>query len=362
MTNKFIASAFLCGALTVLFSASCYAQTSQGPTEVTIIRDNSSISAFLKKIEINLAKIVEINKKIGTSMDQIYGFLVGETPEKDVNTAAKYYFRAKGLSNNPQYSGSVQNTTKSLTNLIGYGVYAPSVDPSKASNGTSASYNAENAFGNYSTTSVDSLLTGNQYKINSANVPLLLKGDPQLASKITDNQSKAALGFIQNAALANQSMPTIKSTDDESSDVKEYLDLRKTMLSIQSVANNTLANTFVSRLPYQYDSSGKSASKLGIINNMNTEDSSNGDYWDANKKGIGSRGLLPRTLDFITRFFSMNYNLNNISKQLNRTNLQLAMLITQNTLLIQHNIGKQLYTKAQASQPTIKFKSEEEKK
>lgn len=361
MSNKFITSSLLCGALTAMLSASCYAQALQGTTKVAIVQDSSSISAFLRKIEANLAKIVGINKKIGTSVDQIYGFLVGETPEKDVNTASKYYFRAKGLSNNPQYSGGIENTTKSLTNLTGYGVYTPSVDPSKASNGVSASYNAKNAFGNYSTTSADSLLTGNQYKINAADVPLLLKGDPNLASKITDDQAKAALGFIQNAALANQSMPGIKSTDDESSDVKEYMALRKTMMSIQSVANNTLANTFVSRLPYQYDKTGETASKMKIINNMNTEDSSNSAYWDADKKGVGSRGLLPRAMDFITRFFSMNYNLNNISKQLNRTNLQLAMLITQNTLLIQHNVGKQLYDKAQTAQPAIRFKQEEKK-
>jgi len=362
MSNKFITSSLLCGALTIMLSTSCYAQPTPG--RETLVRDNTAIGWLTKisnAVGSKLGQLVSINTKINGNVSQIFNYLVGETSEKDVNTAAKYYFHAKGLSNNPQYSAGIENTTKSLTNLTGYGVYTPSVDPSKAPSGVSASYNAKNAFGNYSTTSADSLLTGNQYKINAANVPLLLKGDPNLASKITDDQAKAALGFIQNAALANQSMPTIKSTDDESSDVKDYMALRKTMMSIQSVANNTLANAFVSRLPYQYDSSGKSASKMGIINNMNTEDSSSSAYWDADKKGVGSRGLLPRALDFITRFFSMNYNLNNISKQLSRTNLQLAMLITQNTLLIQNNIGKQLYTEAQASQPAIKFKPEEQK-
>lgn len=366
MTRKLITSALLCGSLSVLLGIS-YAQTeSSGAQQVIITKDNSSISVWLKSIynsvRSDLAKLVTINQKINDNVTEISNYLIGDNPEPGVNAAAKYYLQANGLNDNAKYKSNINDTTKSLSNLTAYGVFAPTVNPAKAPEGGIPSYNAENNYGDFSTTSVNSLLSGDQYIKDANNVSLLLQGNPDSTKKINADQAKAALGFVQNAALANQAMPALENPGD-SDEAKDYIALRKTVLSIQSVANNTLANTLVSRLPYQYDAAGHSASKLNIINNMNTENTGSSQYWNAKEKGVGAKGLLPRALDFITRFFSINYNLNNISQQLSRVNLQLAMLITQNTLIIKNNVGTQLYTEAQQAKPPLQFKkSEEEQK
>jgi len=363
--HKPIVFALLAGAVTMGIGTSAYAQAAGGATSVyDRIVDGTlhGISQIVSTVKSDLDAIVQINRKINNNVSEIYSLLVKPTSSKGAPNAAKYYLQTKGLDSNAQLSNDIQNTTKSLTNLASYGKFTPNVaDPSKASpdvlTNSTASYNAADNYGNYSTTSVNSLLSKNAYNIKPGNVQLLLKGDPKQAKKIGSDQAKAALGFVQNVTLANQPIPAAENSSD-SPDAQKYMAYKKTIMSIQSIANDTLTNTLISRLPYTYDASD-AASKQDVLNKMNVEDSGNSAYWDPNKKGVGSQGLLPRALDFMTRFFSINYNLNNISKQLNRVNLQLAMLITQNTMLIQNNVGRELLIKAQESKPALKFKKEE---
>ncbi|MGD9108395.1 MAG: hypothetical protein PVI75_04410 [Gammaproteobacteria bacterium] len=350
----------LTGMMVATLAMSAYAQDQSGPAPVTDKQTHSLLGTLTSTIADKLEKLVKINSQIGSNMNEIYSLLVKPTSTKGVPDAAKYYLQSQGLNNNQQLTNNVQNTTKSLVNLTRYGDFSPSVDPKTLKTSPTvrtnltASYNAADKFGNYSTTSVDSLLSANQYNINPNAVQLLLSGNTKEANKIASDQAKAALGFVQNAALANQPIP-ILSDADKSEAGMQYTAYRRTVMAIQSIANNTLANELVSRLPYAYDTSD-TASKQNLLNQMNTADPGNSAYWDPDKDGIGSQGLLPRALDFMTRFFSINYNLNNITKQLNRMNLQLAMLISQNTLLIQNNIGKPLYEKAQQEKPKLKFK------
>jgi hypothetical protein len=362
--HKPIVFALLAGAVTMSIGTSAYAQVAGGMAvyDQTVNRTLRGISNIVSTVKSDLDAILKINQRINDNISEMYALLVKPTSSKGAPNAAKYYLQTKGLNNNTQLSNDIQNTTKSLTNLAGYGEFAPNVaDPSKASpdvlTNSTASYNAANNYGNYSTTSVNSLLSSHAYNIKPGNVQLLLKGDPKQAKKIGSDQAKAALGFVQNVTLANQPIPAAGNSSD-SPDAQKYMAYKKTIMSIQSIANDTLTNTLVSRLPYKYDASD-AASKQDVLNKMNVEDSGNSSYWDPDKKGVGSQGLLPRALDFMTRFFSINYNLNNISKQLNRVNLQLAMLITQNTMLIQNNIGRALLTAAQESKPALKFKKEE---
>lgn len=350
----------LAGMMAATLGISAYAQDQGGPAPVTDEQTHSLLGTLTSSIADKLEKLVKINSQIGSNMTEIYSMLVKPTSTKGVPNAAKYYLQSQGLDNNKQFTNSVDNTTKSLVNLTRYGSFSPSVtndklktSPSVKSNLT-ASYNAADNFGNYSTTSADSLLSTNQYGINPNAVQLLLSGNTKEANKIASDQAKAALGFIQNASLANQPIPALGDSDTSEAGI-EYAAYRKTVMSIQSIANNTLANAFVSRLPYTYDTAD-AVSKQNLLNQMNTADPGDSAYWDPDKKGVGAQGLLPRSLDFMTRFFSINYNLNNITKQLDRMNLQLAMLISQNTLLIQNNIGRALYDKAQQERPKLKFK------
>lgn len=354
---KPIALALTVGMAAVTLNLSVYAQSEQ---PVSDNQTHSLLGTLTSTIADKLEKLVKINSRIGSNITEIYSMLVKPTSTKGVPNAAKYYLQSQGLDNNKQITNSVENTTKSLVNLTRYGSFNPSVAPDKLKTSPSirsnltASYNAADKYGDYSTTSAGSLLSANQYNINPNAVQLLLSGDTKAANKIVSDQAKAAMGFIQNASLANQPIPVLDNYDKTEAGI-QYAAYRKTVMAIQSIANNTLANAFVSRLPYAYDTAD-AVSKQNLLNQMNTADPGNSAYWDPDKKGIGSQGLLPRALDFMTRFFSINYNLNNITKQLDRMNLQLAMLITQNTLLIQNNIGKALYDKAQQEKPELQFK------
>jgi hypothetical protein len=369
--NKLIVTSILCGTLAFTVSTNSFADLPIQPVydvkvDSNITSTKNSLLSVLNAIKEKAEAIVTINQKIGDNFSEIYNYLLGQNPEKDSNIASQYYIKAKGISTNSNYNKNIFNIGQSLMNLTLYGEFTSSLsddqkDSPNTTNNASASYNKMYNYGSYSTTSVDSLLSANKYDISPDDAQTLLSENQSSSSKIKAEQIKAALGFIQNASYASQGLTEIpEGQSSTNSDAKKYAAYLKTISSVQSVANDTLIRSLIARLPYTYDQKdGDGTSQLKNFTEMNVASASNSDYWNPDTDNMGSKGILPRVLEFFTRFFSINYNLDHISKQLERVNVQLAMLITQNTMEIQNNVGSQLYKAYQSSSQTVTFKKDE---
>ena len=71
-------------------------------------------------------------------------------------------------------------------------------------------------------------------------------------------------------------------------------------------------------------------SKIQLLKEINTADPSSEEYWT---DGSGSLGIIPRALVFLDSFFAINYTISRISDKIDKMNLQLSSLITQNAFL-----------------------------
>ena len=179
-------------------------------------------------------------------------------------------------------------------------------------------------------------------KKEAAGRPDMYPGDPELGEETystisagslygvdfyaSEAQRKAAEAFVQNA-VANVAFPQ----GGENGDVV----YQKTMAAIQSVAASTFVEAYTSRVKRDIQGIQEETikkSKLQLLKEMNTAESSSSDFWIGEER-IGNLGILQRALAFFDLFFALNYSLNHIFEQLEKVNLQLSLLLTQNTLL-----------------------------
>ena len=303
---------------------------------------NDTIGNVVTKI----GKVIDINTDINTQVTNIYNFLVQNNASLDVINQSYYYEAATKIddgTSSTDYQKTINDLTKTVNNMTQYGKndtknYTPEDDATTENKIQDAAYARQDIFGDFSALSSASLLSSDQ---------------------ITDsNQQKAAQAFVVNATSANLGIVPIKKANlkTPTSDAEaKYVAYQKTMAALQSIATNTYATSYANRMPVSVGSK-TTTSKLANMYQMNTSITSDDGYWH-DKDGVGQQGILPRALAFFTAFFSMNYNLNHISEQLERMNLQLAALITQNTINIQNSIGAQLAGQVQQDQPAPKFKS-----
>jgi hypothetical protein len=267
---------------------------------------------------------------IRTYLRMIYEFITQERMGPDFQPEVRYY----GFQNVvEQEKEQTDRIAKRLDNLVQYGQYTDEVDERKnyIKLAREAAISRENQFPQgYSATSAQSILGKDQYA----------EGE--------DDQKKAAIAFLQNA-VGNVMVPVLRTDNPSADKATDYIAYQRTMAAIQSVAARNVVEAYTSRIPVEYVKGSENVprevkSKLQLLKEMNTFYPADANYWS--ETGPGSLGLAQKALAFFDLFFAFNFSLNQFSEQLDKINLQLSLLITQNTLLSKLAYGDMVYSAA----------------
>ncbi len=325
-------------------------------TSISFAADIGFEKSILKTLN-NIKKILTINNpslplinaeatNIFNDIHKIYVMLT-ELPQDQGNIQARYIEEGQVLT--PFVKKQNNDLTTKFNNFIQYGQFTNAPNTSqqvstiqnmRAAEKQPHGYTASDGI-TYSTTSAQSLLSGNMY------------------SSSDKAQQNAAIDFIKNASGAYFAVPALPASGKKgivSEDRLKYAAYQKMMTAIQSLTAANFVSNYADRLPTKIDSSGQGedSSYMRLLNNMNTAEASNQDYW---KSGMGSKSLFERAQAFFTAFFSINYTLHDIDKQLRQMNLQMSATTAENALLLRETVGNQLYKAVQRQeQSQAKFK------
>jgi hypothetical protein len=292
-------------------------------TEVKTIRTHTTIIADIKAC---LDKITDAVQKIYDLINEPFS---DESAKENTEIATRYVAYSQIEDTVKPITDSI---VKKMNNLIQYGQYnADSVD--KDANFIKKNYES-------------AMKRTEPYKDQ---IPDQSTSASTLLSKTMindDAQKKAAEDFIINA-VGNIPLPREKFPSD-SDDQKKYIAYQRMASSIQSFATQSFIEDYTSRLPFTIiidkinPGANITTSKKDLLRLINTGKSTDADYW---LSGTGKAGIIPRVMTYLSSFFSINYSLNHIIDQLDKTNMLLSLITTQNTLITKTAYGDVLYEK-----------------
>ena len=141
-------------------------------------------------------------------------------------------------------------------------------------------------------------------------------------------------------------MNTARLTSDQA----QYIVLQRTLSAIQSIADYNIAESYAERLPAETTKGSPSpSSAISLLQFMDTHNPGSKAFWDS---FFGDKtNLFTRIHMMLVSFFGINYNLYKISQELEQIKLELAGIMTQNTVTLSINAIKPVSSSAQ---PTIK--------
>lgn len=255
------------------------------------------------------ALILEEIRKLTNDMKSMIDLSVTYTKLKNVNLGAADAYNELG---------------NKLHNFINFGSETKTTNPDAAQI-KKAAYNVNLEEGGFSTTNATTLLSTNDAK----------------NGEYSNKQKNAALSLIKNVSGANMGLAVPQKPSTQSSATIENANFKTTLATIQSFANQSLLDAYLARAPLPDDARGKtSSSKRKLLHELNIKPSE--DQWNA----LNKMGIFGRIKFFLDSAFATNYLLQDISDKMERNNILLSMIITQNNMNLQMQ-GQQLEKEAQ---------------
>ena len=168
-------------------------------------------------------------------------------------------------------------------------------------------------------------------------------------TSIDPNLDKRLQAYIKNLSASGFALPAM-NTARLTSDQAQYIVLQRTLSAIQSIADYNIAESYAERLPAETTKGSPSpSSAISLLQFMDTHNPGSKAFWDS---FFGDKtNLFTRIHMMLVSFFGINYNLYKISQELEQIKLELAGIMTQNTVTLSINAIKPVSSSAQ---PTIK--------
>lgn len=176
-----------------------------------------------------------------------------------------------------------------------------------------------------------------------------LEGLDRLLAKdlyTTEGDQNDAYDFVVNSVAGPEYLPPSPDSLNNSSPDRGTLKLlafHQAIASFRTTAAAVLFGNYIDRLPVSITAEdGKKilTSRHLLKRKLFLSNSNSEDYW--NQKSGANLNLFQKLSLFIDRFFSVQYALQEIISQLTKANALLAILISENTMLMQ-NLGAQQF-------------------
>ncbi|OGT22577.1 MAG: hypothetical protein A3C55_05480 [Gammaproteobacteria bacterium RIFCSPHIGHO2_02_FULL_42_13] len=167
------------------------------------------------------------------------------------------------------------------------------------------------------------------------------------ATTIDSNLDNRLQAYIKNLSASGFALPAV-NTAKPTSQQAQYIVLQRTLSAIQSVADYNIAEAYAERLPEKSSDSPNPSSATSLLQFMDTHNPGSKAFWDS---FFGNNtNLFTRVHMMLVSFFGINYNLYKISQELEQIKLELAGIMTQNTITLSTNVIQPISLSAQ---PTI---------